>query len=143
DDLTGAPLDNPQALAAELADLGATPVDALRLIGAIDASRVLAPPVVAALTDHVYLHRTASTVRNAISSIQRIVGTLKSYSHLDQQPVRTEADVHEGIESTLSLLHYALRGIVVERRFGNLPRVPVYIDELNQVWTNLIQNARQ
>jgi two-component system, NtrC family, sensor kinase len=104
---------------------------------------VLAPPVVAALTDHVYLHRTASTVRNAIASIQRIVGTLKSYSHLDQQPVRTEADVHEGIESTLSLLHYALRDIVVERRFGNLPRVPVYIDELNQVWTNLIQNARQ
>jgi signal transduction histidine kinase len=143
DDLSGAPLDHTYALAVELADLGATPVDALRLVDAIDASRVLAPPVVAALTDHVYLHRTASTVRHAIASIQRIVGTLKSYSHLDQQAVRTEADVHEGLETTLSLLHYALRGIVVERRFGSLPRVAVYVDELNQVWTNLIQNARQ
>ena len=40
------------------------------------------------------------------------------------------------------LLHHALRGIVVERRFGALPRVAVYVDELNQVWTNLIQNAQ-
>jgi signal transduction histidine kinase len=143
DALTGTPLDQPHALAAELADLGATPADALRVIDAIDGCRELARRVVAALTDHVYLHRTASTVRHAIASIQRIVGALKSYSHLDQQAVRTEADVHEGLETTLALLHYALRDIVVERRFGSLPRVPVYIDELNQVWTNLIQNARQ
>jgi signal transduction histidine kinase len=136
-------LDRPQALAAELADLGATPDDAMRLIDAIDASRVLAPYVVAALTDHVYLHRTASTVRHAVAAIQRIVGALKSYSHLDQQAVRTEADVHAGIETTLALLHHAVRDIVVERRFGRLPRIPVYVDELNQVWTNLIQNALQ
>jgi len=137
------PLDQPHELAAELADLGATPEDALRLIDAIDASRVLAPHVVAALTDYVYLHRTASTVRHAIASIQRIVGALKTYSHLDQQAVRTDADVHEGLETTLALLHHALRDIVVERRFGRLPRIPVYVDELNQVWTNLIQNAQQ
>jgi signal transduction histidine kinase len=138
-----APVDQPHELAAELADLGATPEDALRLIDAIDASRVLAPPVVAALTDYVYLHRTASTVRHAITAIQRIVGALKTYSHLDQQAIRLDADVHEGLETTLALLHHALRDIVVERRFGRLPRIPVYVDELNQVWTNLIQNAQQ
>jgi len=136
-------LDQPQDLATELADLGATPDDAVRLIGALDASRGLAPFVVAALTDRVYLHRTASTVRHAVASIQRIVGALKTYSHLDQQAVRTDADVHEGLETTLALLHHALRDIVVERRFARLPRIPVYVDELNQVWTNLIQNAQQ
>jgi signal transduction histidine kinase len=113
------------------------------LIDATGRDRELARPVVAALTDHVYLHRTASTVRHAVASIQRIVGALKSYSHLDHQAVRTEADLHEGLETTLALLHHALRDIVVERRFGVLPRVPVYVDELNQVWTNLIQNAQQ
>jgi C4-dicarboxylate-specific signal transduction histidine kinase len=138
-----APLDKPFELATELADVGATPDDALRLIDAIDGSRLLAPFVVAALTDHVYLHRTASTVRHAVASIQRIVGALKTYSHLDQQAVRTDADVHEGLETTLALLHHALRDIVVERRFARLPRIPVYVDELNQVWTNLIQNAQQ
>ena len=136
-------IERPHALAAELADLGATPDDAVRLIEALGASPALAPAVVAALTDHVYLHRTASTFRHAIASIQRIVGALKSYSHLDQQAVRTEADIHEGLETTLALLHHTLRDIVVERRFGSVPRIPVYVDELNQVWTNLIQNAQQ
>ena len=139
----GPPIERPHELAAELADLGATPDDAVRLIDALGGAHVLAPAVVAALTDHVYLHRTASTIRHAVASIQRIVGALKSYSHLDQQAVRTEADIHEGLETTLTLLHHTLRDIVVERRFGSVPRIPVYVDELNQVWTNLIQNAQQ
>jgi signal transduction histidine kinase len=129
--------------AQDLADLGASLDDARELVEALGPDRALAPRAVAALTDHVYLHRTTSTVRHAVGQIQRIVGALKSYSHLDQQATRTEADLHEGIETTLALLHHALRDIVVERRYGVLPRVPVYVDELNQVWTNLIQNAQQ
>ena len=50
----------------------------------------------------------------ASAQIQRIVGALKSYSHLDQQATRIEADLHEGLETTLALLHHALRDIVVE-----------------------------
>jgi signal transduction histidine kinase len=134
--------DAPQ-LAADLADLGATAADAERLAAVVETERRLAGDVVAALTDRVYLHRTDSTVRHAVQQIQRIVGALKTYSHLDQQALRTEADLHEGIETTLVLLHHTLRDIVVERRYGNLPRVPVYVDELNQVWTNLIANAQQ
>ena len=130
-------------LAASLADLGATPADAARLVATLGAATSAAAPLVAALTDHVYLHRTASTVRHAVGQIQRIVGALKTYSHLDQQPTRVEADLHEGLETTLTLLHHALRDIVVERRYGTLPRVPIFVDELNQVWTNLISNAQQ
>jgi len=52
--------------------------------------------------------------------------------------------VHEGIESTLTLLHHELKyGIKIVRKFGELPKIPVYVDELNQVWTNLIHNAVQ
>jgi len=68
---------------------------------------------------------------------------LKSYSHLDQQAIRSDADLHDGLETTLTLLHHALRDILVERRYGILPRVPIFVDELNQVWTNLISNAQQ
>jgi signal transduction histidine kinase len=130
-------------LAGDLADLGATTDDVTRLAAALGPATHLAPQVIAALTDRVYLARTASTVRTAVAQIQRIVGALKSYSHLDQQATRSDADLHDGLETTLALLHHALRDIVVERRFGVLPRVPVYVDELNQVWTNLIQNALQ
>ncbi|MFT3691860.1 MAG: ATP-binding protein [Kofleriaceae bacterium] len=130
-------------LAQGMADLGATTDDARDFIATLGEDRHVAPRVMMALTDHVYLHRTASTVRHAIGQIQRIVGALKSYSHLDQQAIRTDADLHEGLETTLTLLHHALRDIVVERRYGTLPRVPVFVDELNQVWTNLISNAQQ
>jgi two-component system NtrC family sensor kinase len=133
-----------EGMATDLADLGATRDDAEQLVAVVgQVSAEDLRRVVAALTDHVYLHRTASTVRHAVGQIQRIVGALKSYSHLDQQATRSEADLHEGLETTLALLHHTLRDIVVKRHYGNLPRVPVYVDELNQVWTNLISNAQQ
>jgi signal transduction histidine kinase len=131
---------NAAQLAADLSDLGATTEEAERLL-AVTPQAVVAQAV-AALTDHVYLHRTASTVRHAVGQIQRIVGALKSYSHLDQQATRSEADLHEGLETTLALLHHTLRDIHIERKYNQLPKVPVYVDELNQVWTNLISNAQ-
>ena len=141
--LEAAGIEHAHTVASELADLGATKEEALEFCSVLGPDRSLAPRVIGALTDQVYLHRTASTVRHAVGQIQRIVGALKSYSHLDQQATRTEADLHEGLETTLALLHHALRDIVVERRYGHLPRVPVFVDELNQVWTNLISNAQQ
>jgi len=134
---------NATIVATDFADLGAGIADAEALIRALGDDRVVARDAIAALTEHVYLHRTASTVRHAVGQIQRIVGALKRYSHLDQQATRLEADLHEGLETTLALMHHALRDIVVERRYGELPLVPVYVDELNQVWTNLISNAQQ
>ncbi len=132
-----------QIVAADLADLGGTLEEAALLVKALGEDKPHAREVVSSLTDQVYLQRTASTVRHAVGQIQRIVGALKSYSHLDQQATRAPADLHEGLETTLALMHHALRDIVVERHYGNLPRVPVYVDELNQVWTNLISNAQQ
>jgi signal transduction histidine kinase len=133
----------PDTVAAELADLGATADEARRLVAAAGNHKDFVRRVIGAMTDHVYLQRTTSTVRHAVGQIQRIVGALKSYSHLDQQATRIEADLHEGLETTLVLLHHTLRDIVVERRYGALPHVPVFVDELNQVWTNLISNAQQ
>ncbi len=93
--------------------------------------------------EYAYLSRNTHSIRTAIRRITRIVGALKGYSHLDQAAV-APADIHEGIENTLVILHAELKyGIDVTRRFGELPPVPVYVDELNQVWTNLIHNAAQ
>lgn len=100
--------------------------------------------VVESLVDYVHVHRSTRTIQDAIRRIQRIVGSLKSYSHLDQDATRVEADIHEGIENTLVILEHQLsRGIQVERRYAALPGIPIYVDELNQVWTNLIHNAAQ
>ncbi len=74
--------------------------------------------------------------------ISEIVKALKTYTYMDQAPVQN-IDIHEGIENTLTMLHSKLKkGIVVSRDYDkSLPRIEAFGSELNQVWTNLIDNA--
>jgi signal transduction histidine kinase len=67
---------------------------------------------------------------------------MKSYSRMDQAP-QQEVDIHEGIEDTLLIMQHRLKhGITVQREYDrSLPQLTVYGSELNQVWTNLIDNA--
>jgi signal transduction histidine kinase len=71
-----------------------------------------------------------------------LVGALKTYTYLDQAP-RQPIDVHEGIDSTLVMLEHRLKaGVEVERFYGEgLPMIEANGSELNQVWTNLLDNA--
>lgn len=69
---------------------------------------------------------------------------VKSYSHMDRAPTMSEIDIHEGIQTTLTILAHKLRSkdVVLKRAFDpKLPRVNGNPGELNQVWTNLIDNA--
>jgi signal transduction histidine kinase len=127
----------------KLAELGADSPDVDALVAATGGDSRVLGAALDYLTDHVFMHRTVLTIQNAVRRIQRIVGALKSYSHLDHHAALASADLHEGIEDTLTLFDYVLRDITVDRRYGDLPAIPVYADELNQVWTNLIQNAVQ
>ena len=82
-------------------------------------------------------------LEEATTRIAALVGAVRSYSYLDQAPRQT-VDIHEGLESTLSLLGHKLRAKQVEivRDLDpELPGVEASGSELNQVWTNLIDNA--
>jgi signal transduction histidine kinase len=81
-------------------------------------------------------------VSEGASRISEIVKAVRSYSYLDQAPVQL-LDVHEGLENTLVILRHKLKqGVTVHREFAtDLPRIEAYASELNQVWTNLIDNA--
>ncbi len=74
--------------------------------------------------------------------IYEIVRMVKAYSYMDQSP-HQEIDVHDGLENTLLILSFKLTdGVQVIREYDrSLPRINAYADELNQVWTNLIDNA--
>ncbi|MEW6093088.1 MAG: ATP-binding protein [Chloroflexota bacterium] len=78
----------------------------------------------------------------AAERVSEIVKAVKAYSYLDQAPVQ-EVDVHEGLENTLVILrHKANEGISIKREYdANLPHIEAYGSELNQVWTNIIDNA--
>lgn len=80
-------------------------------------------------------------VEQSTGRIAELVKAVKAYSYMDQSPMQ-EVDIHEGIESTLTMLGHKLRNMTVVRSFDrSLPRIPAYGSELNQVWTNLLDNA--
>ena len=134
---------DPEAAARALVEIGAEDHDLDVLLPLVRLLPERRETLVTYVRESSYLYRNAASIESAIKQIQRIVGALKSYSHLDQAKIEP-SDLHEGIESTLILLHHELKyGIQIVRRFGHLPRIPVYVDELNQVWTNLIHNAVQ
>ena len=93
-----------------------------------------------------YSLETESLMREITDSVNRIsqlVGAAKNYSQLDRAPFQ-QTDLHEGLDSTLVMLSAKLKGVTVVKDYcDDLPLVPGYPAELNQVWTNLIDNAAQ
>jgi signal transduction histidine kinase len=127
----------------------------------------LTPPLVAAGLDIGWLEQVAATVpaemlphavgvaaisceaeslldevAEAAGRISTLIGAAKQYSQMDRSPLQ-QLDVHDGLESTLTMLKHKLEtGIEVVRVYDrSLPRLSAYAGELNQVWTNLIENA--
>ncbi|HEY6594340.1 MAG TPA: ATP-binding protein [Asanoa sp.] len=81
-------------------------------------------------------------IEDSVTRISGLVAAAKQYSQLDRSPHRT-VDVHELLKATLVMLKAKIPpGVEVVKEFDrSLPPIPVYAAELNQVWTNLIDNA--
>jgi signal transduction histidine kinase len=116
----GAWLDQIQALAGP-----ATPA-ALRWVAAALTARAL-----------------VSELRESTERMSSLVAAVKAYAYMDRGGL-VQTDVHEGLETTLTVLAHKLRGTQIEvgRDYDrSLPPLTVYGSELNQVWTNLLDNA--
>jgi signal transduction histidine kinase len=140
--------------------------DALQTHGVADAHR-LAAPLAAADLDGAWVARVATLagsatpaalewvaasleartlaadLADATERMSKLVGAVKSYAYMDRGDL-VEADVHEGLETTLVVLNHKLKhtSIEVDREYDrSLPPLMMYGAELNQVWTNLIDNA--
>jgi signal transduction histidine kinase len=73
--------------------------------------------------------------------VSEIVKAVKAYAYLDQAPIQ-EVDIHEGLENTLIILRHKLAGIEIVREYAaGLPKIEAHGSELNQVWTNILDNA--
>jgi signal transduction histidine kinase len=84
----------------------------------------------------------ADIVKKSTKSISELVNVVKSYSFMDQATIQY-IDIHQGIEDTLKILGHKLKkGITINRMYDrSLPKINVNGNELNQVWTNIIDNA--
>ena len=126
----------------------AEPLAAVGADGAwLDEVAELAGPATAAALDWVaaslVARGLAEELRDSADRMSRLVGAVKSYAYMDQGEL-VEVDLHEGLETTLVILGHKLKhtSIEVVRDYDRtLPRVTVRGPELNQVWTNLLDNA--
>ncbi len=81
-------------------------------------------------------------IADSAERISNIVKAVKAYSYLDRAPLQ-KVDVHEGLENTLIILRNKWKqGISIQRNYQrDLPEIEAYASDLNQVWTNIIDNA--
>ena len=96
---------------------------------------------VAWLTETLTIRESTGIIGRSSRRISELVDAVKGYSHMDRATVH-EADVHDGLENTLIILGHRLRNVAVERDYDRtLPAIQVFGNSLNQVWTNLLDNA--
>ena len=123
-------------LAAQGLDSGALE----RLAGSLPAGAL--PPVLGWAAAVFPVYSLLHEIGEGSARISEIVGALKSYSYVGQAPVQA-VNLHEGIDNTLVILRNKLKaGINVRRDYAaDLPHVAAFGSELNQVWTNILDNA--
>ncbi len=127
-------------LAPALSAAGLDP-DALERIGDQVPAHALADAV-AWIGESLVGSELAGTIAESTARISDLVAAVKSYSYMDQAREQ-EIDIHEGIENTITILgHKVKRGVTVTREYDRtIPKLLIAGGELNQVWTNLLDNA--
>ena len=130
------------ALAPSLLDAGHTAATLAPLVEPLPAPA--RPPALAWLEGHLAVVRLSRDIHEASQRISTLVGNVKAYSHMDRAGGREPLVVTAGLDSTLNIFDYALRHKNVQLTRAYAPDAPAVLAEagqLNQVWTNLIDNA--
>jgi signal transduction histidine kinase len=127
-------------LAADLARRNIKPEALQQLFETLDADTARAALVRIAAS--VEIADLLNEIESSTSRISDLVGAIKEYTYKDQARMKN-VDIVKGLENTLTILHHKLkRGITVHRDYQRVPLlVNSYGSELNQVWTNIIDNA--
>ena len=127
-------------LAADLAKKNIRPEALESLFAALDADTARAALVRIAAS--VEIANLLNEIESSTSRISDLVCAIKEYTHMDQAPVQN-VDIVKSLETTLTILNHKLkRGITVQRDYQRTPfLVNSFGSELNQVWTNIIDNA--
>lgn len=102
------------------------------------------PAVLGWLSNVLTTERLVEEIEEASQRISDLVVSVKSYTHMDQGRDKRATDIHKGLKNTLKMLNHKVKksNIEVVHDFSDsMPEVEVFASELNQVWTNVIDNA--
>ena len=127
-------------LAAGLARRNIKPEAVESLFAKLDADKARAALV--RISTSAEIASLLHEIESSTSRISDLVGAIKEYTHMDQAPVQN-VDVVKSLETTLTILNHKLKhGVAVQRDYSPVPLlVNSFGSELNQVWTNIIDNA--
>lgn len=93
------------------------------------------------LNETIQIRESIEIIARSSHRISELVQAVKGYSHMDRATEQF-VDIHDGLENTLIILAHRMRNVMVERDYADhLPPVRVFGNTLNQVWTNILDNA--
>lgn len=127
--------------AAVLAESGFDRNDLQKLEGQF-GDRIL-NDAIARIASQISVAKLVTDINASASRISELVGAIKEYTYMDRAAVQN-VDVHRGLENTLLILKHKLKkkNVRIVREFDeNLPKITAFGSELNQMWTNLLDNA--
>jgi len=138
-DLDKLGVSNSRFLAERLVQMGMEQIDA-------DSEALLKHPrceeIIMLAYNLANLSRNTENIMVAVEKASRVVQALKKYLHSASQDEKVETDIKENIETVLNIYHNQLKhGIEIIKNYEETPKVMAHVDQLNQVWTNLIHNA--
>ncbi|WP_373535018.1 ATP-binding protein [Microcoleus sp.] len=138
--LEGEDIEEADDIADTLVDMGIYEADDfLSLLQKGDRDRIL--EIAYKLSE---IQRGTQIINTAADRASKVVFALKTYARYDSSEKMVQSNITQGIETVLTLYQNNLKhGVEVIRKFAKIPPVPCYVDQLNQVWTNLIHNALQ
>jgi signal transduction histidine kinase len=146
DKITGWLDDHQVKRAAEIAENfledGFTPDDLRDFKTHIPAASL--SPVFNWINSNLVTRKMVADINEASRRISDLVRSVKNFTHMDQGKGKELTDIRDGIRNTVTMLHYRFKKgnvILIEDYDENLPRICAMVGELNQVWTNLIDNA--
>jgi signal transduction histidine kinase len=96
------------------------------------------------VSNYLVTNKMAEDIRTSSERISTLVGAVKNFTFMDKNSDRQLADIHSGIRNTLTILNYKLRKgniNVIENYDDSIPQIKIFPGEMNQVWTNIIDNA--
>jgi signal transduction histidine kinase len=127
-------------LAADLARRNVKPAVLEQLFATLDADTARAALV--RISSSLEIADLLNEIESSASRISELVGAIKEYTFMDQAPIQN-VDIVKSLETTLIIMNHKLKhGVVVERDYNSIPLlVNSFGSELNQVWTNIIDNA--
>ncbi|CAE7759870.1 unnamed protein product [Symbiodinium microadriaticum] len=133
-------IEDSEELASNFVEYGFTQDDLDNMVDLVGSKHL--PMVLGWFNQILSTEKLVSEIEDASKRINELVTSIKGYTHMDQAPEKAPSDIHQGLNNTLVMLNHKLKRMTVHKEYAeNLPHPEILEGPMNQVWTNLIDNA--